>query len=95
MKKNKYILFANDAIIKFKITAAELSNNLSDKLLKRACRLAENKNGFGMNEVLGIAVAIIVAAFVIIPGLKGFAESVMSNLENWWSSTAAKVFLNK
>lgn len=47
-----------------------------------------NKNGgFGMNELLGIAAALILAAFIIIPGLRTFAGSVMSRLTTWWSGT--------
>lgn len=43
--------------------------------------------GFGMNELLGIAAALILAAFVIIPGLRLFAGSVMTGLNGWWGNT--------
>ena len=47
-----------------------------------------NRNGgFGMNELLGIAAALIIAAFIIIPGLRRFAGNIMTELENWWKNT--------
>lgn len=45
------------------------------------------RDGFGMNELLGIAAALILAAFIIIPQLKIFATSVMSGLSTWWTNT--------
>lgn len=53
----------------------------------------KSKNGFGMNELLGIAAALILAAFIIIPGLKGFATTVMGKLTSWWSvDVMGKIF---
>jgi len=46
-------------------------------------RLKSN-SGFGMNELLGIAAALIIAAFIIIPQLKEFAIAVMGDLDIWW-----------
>ena len=55
--------------------------------------LFSKKDGFGMNELLGIAAALILAAFIIIPGLKLFAGSVMSGLTTWWTNTVlTKIF---
>ncbi|NMB98152.1 MAG: hypothetical protein GYA02_16365 [Clostridiaceae bacterium] len=95
----KYMLCVKNAIVRFTITAAELSNNLSNKLhksnklLKRAGILAENKNGFGMNELLGIAAAIVIAAFIVIPGLQGITRNIMNKLSDWWDDIADSVFL--
>lgn len=53
----------------------------------------KKNDGFGMNELLGIAAAIILAAFIIIPELKNFATSVMDKLDTWWSGTImTKIF---
>lgn len=53
----------------------------------------KRNEGFGMNELLGIAAALIIAAFVIIPGLRGLAASIMEKLENWWANTiVSKIF---
>lgn len=52
--------------------------------------MLKRRDGFGMNELLGIAAALILAAFVIIPGLKLFAGSVMKGLNDWWAATILK-----
>lgn len=63
----------------------------SMSLLKN--RLTSDERGFGMNELLGIAAAIIIAGFVVIPGLRGLANSIMKELETWWTGTIkAKIF---
>ena len=51
------------------------------------------KRGFGLNELIGIAAAIIVAAVVVIPGLQGFAGTVMDALTGWWTSMSASIFV--
>jgi phosphoribosylformylglycinamidine synthase len=48
--------------------------------------------GFGLNEMLGTAAAIIIAAFVIIPGLRTFAGVVISKLNTWWTSISTSIF---
>ena len=53
----------------------------------RQLRLFTDKRGFGMNELLGIAAAVIIAAFIIIPRLQEFAGDVMDGLDGWWSGT--------
>ncbi len=47
------------------------------------------RDGFGLNELLGIAAAIIIAAFIIIPGMRTFARNLMSGLGNWWNNIIA------
>lgn len=49
--------------------------------------LFSSEGGFGMNELLGIAAALLLAAFIIIPGLQTFAGSVMTRLTAWWQGT--------
>ena len=49
----------------------------------RAFVFFKRRDGFGMNELLGIAAALILAAFIIIPNLQTFARSVMSGLQSW------------
>jgi hypothetical protein len=57
------------------------------------CRFCNRNGGFGMNELLGIAAALIIAAFIIIPGLRTFAGSVMTKLTDWWGATiTSKLF---
>lgn len=53
----------------------------------KARMISRRRDGFGMNELLGIAAALILAAFIIIPGLRSFAASVMAGLNTWWTNT--------
>ena len=50
------------------------------------------KRGFGLNEVIGIAAGIIIAAAVVIPGLQTFAGTVMTQLTTWWSEMSSGIF---
>lgn len=50
-------------------------------------RLTSDERGFGMNELLGIAAALIIAGFVVVPGLRALADSIMTELKNWWDNT--------
>lgn len=50
------------------------------------------KSGFGINEVIGIAAGIIIAVVIVIPGLQGFAGSILQNLTTWWNNMAASIF---
>lgn len=52
------------------------------KLLKE--KLVVRQGGFGLNELLGIAAALIIAGFIIIPQMQTFAQSLMEGLANWW-----------
>jgi hypothetical protein len=53
----------------------------------------QKNDGFGMNELLGIAATLIIAAFVIIPGLRTFADNIMDRLGTWWTdSVTAHIF---
>lgn len=64
--------------------------NQQRKTMRR--QLAMNRRGFGINEVIGIAAGIIIAAAVIIPGLKTFAGTVMTELSGWWTSMSTELF---
>lgn len=59
---------------------------VKEVILKVKTRL-KRKGGFGVNEMLGIAAALILAAFIIIPGLQDFATNVMDKLGDWWDDT--------
>jgi hypothetical protein len=50
------------------------------------------ESGFGMNEVLGIAAALIIAGLVIIPGLMDFARNILLEMDSWWSDIATEIF---
>ena len=94
---NKQVLFISNAIAGLKTisnnTYYKLKHNLQNKIFKKANNLLANESGFGMNEVLGIALAIIVAAFVIIPELRNLSENIISRLTTWWTTVSGKIFL--
>ena len=50
-------------------------------------RFIGRQGGFGLNELIGIAAALIIAAFIIIPSMQEFAENLMNGLKNWWNDT--------
>lgn len=49
-------------------------------------RIFEERGDFGMNAVIGIAIGLIVAAFILIPGIENFADTIISDMQNWWSN---------
>jgi len=53
------------------------------KKIKKLFGYLNNRNGFGLYEVIGIAAVLIVAAFVVIPGFRTFAQNVMSEMDGW------------
>lgn len=52
-------------------------------------RVLDDRGEFGMNAVIGIAIGLIVAAFVLIPGIKVFAGTIISDMQAWWSDTVS------
>jgi hypothetical protein len=50
-------------------------------------RIWADTRGFGMNEVLGIAAALIIAGFVIIPGFRTFTSNILADMTKWWNKT--------
>ena len=61
-------------------------------LIMSKVRYLNRNGGFGLNEMLGTAVAIIIAAFIIIPGLRSFATIVVGKLNTWWTDIASNIF---
>lgn len=69
--------------------------NLFIKAHIKAKTVLSNNRGaiIGTDVMIGIAITMIVAAFVIIPQFRNFAASVMDYLSNWWSDIMApKIF---
>ena len=38
-------------------------------------RFIDRQGGFGLNELLGIAAALIIAGFIVIPSMQSFAKT--------------------
>ena len=70
-----------------------LLSRLKQNLISPDCRLTlKSRDGFGLNEVIGIAAGIIIAVVVVIPGLQSFAADVLDQLTDWWDGMAAGIF---
>lgn len=72
-------------------------NNISFKvsrIMEFAClkKFIARTGGFGINEVLGIAAALIIAAFVVIPALRLFATNIIADLGTWWTGISDNIF---
>ena len=53
------------------------------------------RGGFGLNEVLGIAAALIIATAIVIPGLKTFAGNEVDDMGSWWSTHTSDIFVTE
>lgn len=60
---------------------------MMNRLIYLRIKLEENRGELGISTIISIAIAIIVAGFVLVPGLRGFAESVMTSMTTWWDET--------
>lgn len=57
--------------------------------------LLSERGEFGMSAIIGIAIGLIIAAFILIPGLQAFANTIMSDMELWWTnSISSQIFPN-
>ncbi|GAB6107474.1 hypothetical protein [Fusibacter bizertensis] len=58
-------------------------------------RLKCEKGEFGISSVIGIAIGLIVAAFILIPGIQTFASKIISDMQLWWTnSISTQIFPN-
>ena len=57
-------------------------------------KIIGNRRGeLAMSTILGIAIAIIVAAFVLIPQIRSFAATILSDVQSWWTNTVRNSIL--
>lgn len=58
------------------------------------CQNSE-RGEFGMSSIIGIAIGLIIAAFILIPGIQTFATKIMSDMQLWWTnSISSQIFPN-
>lgn len=58
-------------------------------------RLKCERGEFGISSVIGIAIGLIVAAFILIPGIQTFASKIISDMQLWWTnSISTQIFPN-
>ncbi|NCA99007.1 MAG: hypothetical protein EOM08_01480 [Clostridia bacterium] len=63
----------------------------------RAVKLPTQRNwrkrsGFGLNEVIGIAITVMVAALVIAPGIRTFSTTLIDDMTTWFGTISTKIF---
>lgn len=63
---------------------------------QKAREILYNQRGeFGISSLIGVAIGLIIAAFVLIPGIRNFATHIMKDMEQWWTdSVSNQVFPN-
>lgn len=49
--------------------------------------IANEKGQFALDIALGMAVVLVISAFIIMPGLKGVSTDFMTAMSNWWKNT--------
>ncbi|MBN2897710.1 MAG: hypothetical protein JXO44_02950 [Clostridia bacterium] len=57
-------------------------------ILTKAWALCHDRKGeFGVGSILSIAVALIVSAFVLVPGMRTLADTIIKGMGTWWANT--------
>jgi hypothetical protein len=52
------------------------------------CKL-DNKGAFSINSIISIAITLIIAAFVLLPGFRNFAQLLIDDLTTYWNDTVS------
>ncbi len=84
--KNRLINFVNLKAGHYYSLKGEASIHIKQCCSRLKVRLSR-QDGFGMNEILGIAATLIIAAFIVIPQLSSFSKTIMEGLSSWWTTT--------
>ncbi len=50
-------------------------------------KLKDKSGELGIGTIVSIAIAIIVAGFVLIPGMRAFAQIILDSMNDWWQNT--------
>jgi hypothetical protein len=66
--------------------------NRQNRVIQLRRGLWQKRTGFGLNEVIGMAAALMIAAVVVVPGLKSFASDAMIELTTWWQQVSSDIF---
>jgi|YNPMSStandDraft_1061717.scaffolds.fasta_scaffold22654_5 hypothetical protein len=70
-----------------------MKNKVLKNLKKHFSNLSKSNKGIGIAELIGVAALFIIAAFILIPGLRSFAQNVINALNTWWTNTvSSKIF---
>jgi len=52
----------------------------------------KNNDGWGRDEIIGAAIILVIAAFVVAPELTDIVENIMSDAATWFDTTMGKIF---
>ncbi|MDD2534710.1 MAG: hypothetical protein PHC86_08425 [Eubacteriales bacterium] len=52
----------------------------------------QRRAGFGLNEVIGASVAVMIAALVVVPGMRNFSENILDKMSLWWEGMSGAIF---
>lgn len=57
--------------------------------LRRAmmARMACSKGQFALDIAIGLAIVLVISAFVVLPSLKTLSGTFFTDMSKWWSST--------
>lgn len=50
-------------------------------------RIANERGQFALDIALGMAVVLVISAFIIMPGLKDVSTDFMTSMSTWWKNT--------
>ena len=52
----------------------------------------KRRAGFGLNEFIGISAALMIAALVVVPGIRNFSEVMLDDMAMWWVDVSQGIF---
>ncbi len=72
----------------------KIRNGTISEIIKKGRMLnpLKSKKGFGINEIIGIAAGVIIAAVIVIPGLRIFTQTIMTQMTTWWNKVSLVLF---
>ncbi len=55
-------------------------------ILKKSLVIRDERGEFGIGSIISVAIGLIVGAFVLIPGARVFATTVLDDMKSWWGT---------
>ncbi len=63
------------------------------RIAKAILKPLQNNDGWGRDEIIAVAIALVIAAFVVVPGLRTFAKDIIDGTKIWYDgSIETKIF---
>lgn len=72
---------------------SQIVNAMNKARLAAHRLILRRRAGFGLNEVIGASMAVMIAALVVFPGMKTVTGQVMLEFGNWWDGIVGKIFM--